>query len=276
MKGRFLYLLFCIGWMACEKGAEIELPNPDPKMALSCFLSPGLPVQVYLQSVEPLFSDIPTQSPSPILNAAIFFSNGSDTVQLNLKFGENFYEELGSKIPVIAGNSYYIWASAPLFPSVSSSCTVPRNYVDSFLVKYEGANNGDDSTFQLSMDWLDISNEDNYYRVRAENVDSLIGGGYEGRVFSFSTSYFNDIGKEGDIIQTGIGSYSTVTGKVRSRWITALLITCDVNYFRYHLSVEEAVNGNPFVQPSSLFSNVTGGVGCFGAYLQHTAKIQVF
>lgn len=245
-------------------------------MGLTCFLSPGQPIQVYLQRVEPLFSQATFRLPLLILDADMFMSNGFDTVRLTAKSGEKFYVDTSASLQVSAGSSYYIWASSPQLPSVSASCTVPKNYVDTFLIIYGVGSNGSDSTYQLSFDWNDIPGEANYYRIMAENTDSLANGGAEGTSFFFTTNYYNDIGRDGQRIQTGIGSYFTIPGDVSSRTITTRLVTCDVNYFRYHLSIEEAVNGNPFVQPSSLFSNVTGGVGCFGAYFHHTYQKRVF
>ncbi len=269
-------MAFALLWMSCERDAEIPLPESDPKMGLACFLSPGQPIQVYLQRVEPLFSKNPSQNALPILDAKMFFSNGFDTIQLTVKSGEQFYIDTSMSMPIKAGKSYYIWAETPLLPSVFASCTVPKNYIDTFLINYGAGSNGADSTYQISLDWMDIPGENNYYRVRAESIDSLKNGGFDGSSFSFTTHYYSDVGRDAQLIQTGIGSYSSVPGQVRSRHITAQLVTCDVNYFRYHLSIEEVVNGNPFVQPSSLFSNVTGGVGCFGAYIQHTYKMKVF
>jgi len=271
----YMMLMFALVWMSCERDARIDLPQADPTIALTCFLSPGAPIQVSIQRVQPLFSDNGTPKQTAILDASVFFSNGSDTVQLSLKSGEEFYIDNSATMDIVAGSAYYIWASAPLLPSVWSSCTVPENYIDSFLINYTGAT-GADIRLQLSMDWQDIPGEDNYYRVFAKYEDSLIGGGYQGNEFEFITRYYSDVGRDGQFIQTGIGSYPSTGNQVTSRWINASLITCDINYFRYHLSIEEAVSGGPFIQQASLFSNVSGGVGCFGAYMPHTYKTKVF
>ena len=47
--------------------------------------------------------------------------------------------------------------------------------------------------------------------------------------------------------------------------VTATLYHTDLAYFRFRQSVRDArqANGNPFAQPSAIFSNVQGGVGIF-------------
>ena len=47
--------------------------------------------------------------------------------------------------------------------------------------------------------------------------------------------------------------------------VTATLYHIDLDYFRFRQSVRDArgANGNPFAQPSAIYSNVQGGVGIF-------------
>lgn len=41
----------------------------------------------------------------------------------------------------------------------------------------------------------------------------------------------------------------------------------DEHYFKYHRSVQtRGDSDNPFVEPSLIYTNVEGGLGCFGAY----------
>ena len=51
----------------------------------------------------------------------------------------------------------------------------------------------------------------------------------------------------------------------RGDTVTATLYHTDAAYFRFRQSVRDArgANGNPFGQPSAIFSNVQGGIGIF-------------
>ncbi|MHB1279038.1 MAG: DUF4249 domain-containing protein [Bacteroidia bacterium] len=276
MKAVWTLLSICVLCVSCERDADIPLPKTDPKLGLFCFLSPNQPIEVVLVRVIPLFGSSGSTGPEYVLNAQVWISNGSDTSLLERKVGEDFYTETSPKVLIEQGKPYWIWAEAPGLPAVSASCTVPPDLAAGLHVNHYGSVQESDSVFHLSMIWQDIPGEENYYRIYAENIDSLSNGTTSTDVYSFNTRYYSDFGSDGETLQSGIGTYSRNPVNVESRWIFANLITCESNYYRYHLSVETNVDGNPLLGPSSLFSNVTGGVGCFGAYLLHTDKIRIF
>lgn len=274
---RILFILLITGlfWSSCERDSDIPLPQSDPKIALTGFLSPGQPVQITLVKVIPLFSGQPVTSPNFLSNGEVYFSDGSDTIQLVLSSNNNFYEEGANKIPVVQGKTYYVWASVPTLPSVSASCTVPDSCVKNFQLSHYSAYTGSDTSYYASMVWDDIEGQENFYRVYAQRIDSFVAlaSTYS---YTFNTSYYNDFGRDGEEMQTSVGQLELGNDKTRHRYIHAGLLTCDENYFRYHLSIETIGGDDPFVTPVSLYSNVVGGVGCFGAYQLYTDIFKVF
>lgn len=45
------------------------------------------------------------------------------------------------------------------------------------------------------------------------------------------------------------------------------LLNIDFNYYTYHKTLDNGNNdGNPFMEPTLTFTNIKGGLGCFGAY----------
>lgn len=276
MKAVWILLLISLVSVSCERDADIPLPKTDPKLGLFCFISPNEAIEVVLVRVNPLFGVPAGTGPDYILNAQIWISNGVDTSVLVRMPGEDFYGEASPKLTIERGKDYWIWAEAPGLPAVSASCSVPLSEAGSLKVSHYGSIQGSDSMFHLSVIWQDIPGQENYYRIYAENIDSLVGNTRISDVYQFNTLYYSDYGNNGKVLQSGIGTYSRNPTNVQSRWILANLITCETNYYRYHLSIETNVDGNPLIGPSSLYSNVEGGVGCFGAYLLHTDKIRIF
>lgn len=276
MKAIWSILLLSILCFSCERDADIPLPKTDPKLGLFCFLSPGKRIEVILVRVNPLFGSSGSSGPDYILNATVKISDGTDTSELKPDGADNFYIEVTPKMTITAGRYYSIWAEVSGLPSVSASCTVPIQKANSMSVNHYGSVQQGDSMFHLSMIWNDIPGQENYYRIYAENIDSLAGNIITSDVYGFNTLYYSDFGSDGEVLQSGIGIYSRNPTNVRSRWILANLVTCETHYYRYHLSVESNIDGNPVLGPSSLYSNVNGGVGCFGAYLLHTDKIRIF
>lgn len=276
MKAVWILILLSILGVSCERDADIPLPKTDPKLGLFCFLTPNEAIEVVVVRVNPLYVSSGSGGADYVRDAQIWISNGADTSALVQLAGQDFYVEAVPKLIIERGKSYWIWAEAPGLPEVSASCTVPLSQAGSLQVSHYGSIQEGDSQFHLSMIWQDIPGQENYYRIYAENIDSVNGNFTTKDVYSFNTRYYSDFGSDAETLQSGIGTYSRNPVNVESRWIFANLITCESNYYRYHLSVETNVDGNPLIGPSSLFSNVVGGVGCFGAYLQHTDKIRIF
>jgi hypothetical protein len=276
MKAIWILFFVSLVCFSCERDADIPLPKTDPKLGLFCFLSPGQPIEAVLVRVNPLFGSSGAGTPTYILDAIVKITDGTDTSELKPQAGDNYYKQVIPNMAITAGRIYKIWAEAPGLPAVSASCTVPDQKAGSMSVNHYGSVQNGDSTFHLSMIWNDLPGRENFYRIFAENIDSLFGGGRTSDVYSFYTRYYTDFASDGQVLQSGIGTYDRNPSGVESRWILANLITCETHYYRYHLSIETNENGNPLLGPSSLYSNVNGGVGCFGAYLQHTDKIRIF
>jgi hypothetical protein len=57
----------------------------------------------------------------------------------------------------------------------------------------------------------------------------------------------------------------------------ASVLHTDVHYYRYHASVRRAgqSRANPFAEPVLVYSNVTGGLGVFGAYTRTTTSVRI-
>ena len=94
--------------------------------------------------------------------------------------------------------------------------------------------------------------------------------------YNFASEFYSDLGQDGKRMISGVGEFSATTILPGHRWMSNYLITCDVNYYRYHLSLESFTDVNLFNQASSVYSNVKDGAGCFGAYMQHTYLKEVF
>jgi hypothetical protein len=49
--------------------------------------------------------------------------------------------------------------------------------------------------------------------------------------------------------------------------VGAFLISGNEDYINYHKDLQRFQDLNPFSEPTINFSNIKGGIGCFGAYL---------
>lgn len=267
MKKLLIFGLFVLLISACEQEAEIPIPETEPKMALACFLSPDRPIQAVLTRVNPLFVQNNMPGPDFIDDAKVYIIHDEDTAFLTYN-SANFYEALSSPFSIQQGETYQLGASAPGLPNIYATCKVPIDSASGFDLLFSAAKQNEDSVFKLQLAWNDVPNEPSYYRVSASMVDSSVSGTVRNYSFVFPTGFYTDLNYDNQIIFSGTGSFVANPLQVVSRKTQAYLLTCDVNYYRYHLSLETNARGNPFQEPISLFSNVVGGVGCFGAYIQ--------
>jgi hypothetical protein len=273
---RFAHIaLLCFFLASCERDADIALPESKPKMSLACFISPNQPIQATLIPVIPVFGAQPGSKKELIPNATIGITDGIDTAFMVL-VNQSHYEVPSGALAIQAGKKYTLFAKADGFPGITASCTVPTLLPSNLQLTYSALNRAEDSLYTVQLNWLDPLAEDNYYRVEASTTDSLVSGAVRTYDYLFPTHFYSDLLHPGEAIQSGTGSYASLPRFVGKRWVLAQLITCDVNYYRYHLSLESVAKGNPFQEPVSLYSNVDGGVGCFGAYYITTETKRIF
>lgn len=275
MKRLLSILLMALMLYSCEQEADIPIPETEPKIALACFLSPEKPIQAVLTRVNPLFGQQPIPGPDFIEDAIVFIIHNEDTAVLTYNIG-NFYEALSSPFVIKKGETYRINASAPGLPNIYAECKVPIDTATDFDLMFTSAKQNEDSVFKIQLAWNDVPNEQSFYRVSASMIDSTNVGAIRNYSFTFPTGFYTDLNHDNQLIFSGTGSFVANPNQVLTRKAKAFLITCDVNYYRYHLSLETNAKGNPFQEPISLYSNVVGGVGCFGAYIEVQREERIF
>jgi hypothetical protein len=242
---------------------------------------------------------------SNVVSNAIVTLESSKKKSVNLRFDkeEQIYTVSTALYQIEAGETYTLKVSSN-GRVAQATCTVPANraliksYVlDStsqidFGIERKG--------YKLKMKWDDIAKELNSYRVRAyaefEYLEPLeVSNGkviYQLNIsktpaswnnqFTDEAAYINDQNLDGKSLQSPLGlllpnvfsrrivlngvKYEAKITQKKPK-ITMELLTLDTNYKQYHLSIlkHENAEGNPFAEPYSVFSNVKGGLGCFGA-----------
>lgn len=254
---------------ACEKEANIKLPVQEPKLAVSCFISPGdsaVVVTVYLS--EPVFAE---QVNTLVSNATLTLSNGITSINIPYNNNSGNYQASLAVFPIMHNSTYYLTVVDATGRRVSSQTTVPSASNPAYDVSQTATTDPyDNITYQVNCTVHDISGEENYYRVNAASVyysasvmDTSIY--MEGR-----TVYLNDRSKDGTDMNAGIQVYSygndLDTASYRARRV--IVVKGNKDYYNFHNSVSTAEfsNGNPFAEPVIIYSNIEGGYGCFGAF----------
>src|SRR6185312_12455500 len=112
MKKIILISILGILISSCVKKATIDLPSPETKLVITCFLSPGTPITAVVRTSAPKFASDTIRS-SDVTNASVVINDGSTSVVLTYDPNENYYVAQPADYPVTGGKTYRITVTTP-------------------------------------------------------------------------------------------------------------------------------------------------------------------
>lgn len=285
----------------CEKDANVNVPIVNPKLVVQSYISPqDTLLKVYVSKTTPVFSkkyfDQNGSLIDQITNAAVTLSNGNKSIKLEYgefnkfpQYYENGFAYLADAklFPIVAGESYTLKVSTPDGMQAEATCTVPQYVPDIPNLKLDSVLINDTYNrgfkyfeYSITFSIKDIPSIPNYYKVAGDVVYSRFNE-YDGEYYEeISPIYFieNDILTDqskdgGDIIVKGqLPFYHTSEGvQPRPYTIRASVLNVDQHYFKYHQTIRATGSDNPFQEPVIMYSNITGGLGVFGAFNKTSA-----
>ncbi|OZI05650.1 hypothetical protein BWI93_24780 [Siphonobacter sp. BAB-5385] len=271
-----LLFLSLIGCLACEQEVDSVLIPYERKLVLECYLNPNDQViQVTLRSNQPMLG---TDSGAFIRNAVVQLSNGQRTVTLPPR--SDVYRITTRQMPLVAGATYTLTASAPDFPRLEASCTLPAaangfswrdeglSYIQrplsvtvyrSYTLLWNGAVAVEPQYFAIGRQWAFSDS------TAVSGRDTVING-LETRWDYFKTG--EELRLNSPTVRAYLGRVSSRDSVLRSPRSTDLLILqCDRNAYEFlKASALQLQNGNnPFAEPTLIPSSVKNGLGVFGA-----------
>lgn len=238
---------------------------------------------------------------SIIENASVILSNSrQQSIHIPYIKNEATYILDARRFPIEAGETYTIKAQTPM-GTVEATCTVPKENV--IITDYKIDTTSEEyfnqqlKLFNVNFDWKDTPSQTNYYTMRAsistkmlltpinanKNLESIE------KVLKYTgfwdeenrqTQYQSDINRDGTVFSTPNGVIrlgneavfengdryrATFAGEKSA--VSLEVFTTDKNYYDYHRAVRinNRQNGNPFVEPVPIPSNIKNGLGCFAA-----------
>ncbi|WP_353721012.1 DUF4249 domain-containing protein [Dyadobacter sp. 676] len=296
------FVLILVALTSCETLVSdipaSRLPKATSKLVVHSFISPQNDrINVAVTESVPLFSDTDTKE-DVIKTAMVRISDGSNEIILPFDPNSQLYSIDQSRFPIVASKTYSLHVSDGN-RDVRATCTVPRNapVIKSYII--DTTTNSlftrRDTSLTLKMTWQDIPNDTNYYRVRAvaeveyDVPDPGVKGKRIRNRFDFSwdetsgrSEWQSDRNLDGSLFSSPTGKVFMPTfspiqtqdtapkpfySKCRLVSVTMMVYNSDVNYFKYHRSLQQRIDTeNPFTEPSVIYNNIEGGLGCFGAY----------
>lgn len=266
MKKTFLFSALVLFFAACEKVADIKLPQTPPMMAVFGFVEQGKEVQVKLEKVVPIFGKT-KEEPVPISGALVVVREGANSYILTEDLGIPGTYTFNGGFQGEAGKSYDLEVKMAGFPDLKASCQVPE-YVPAWVShKYVAVPDPDgytDSVRRIGYTWPDRQGTKDYYRF---NAIAKFNGNIETYV-QFVDQNMADDSKDGEALYTGLGTFwqNTMGMPGNSLDVNFELMILDVHAFKYMRTFDAAYynDGNPFAEPVIMYTNVEGGIGVFG------------
>ncbi|TAF35467.1 MAG: DUF4249 domain-containing protein [Cytophagales bacterium] len=267
----FSLLLSLLG---CESTVtNVEIPEVESKLVITSFISPEEDsITAELYESRPIFDPNSTANErQPISNATVTLSNGIESVNLVYDRTLERYQISAAEFKIEGGRTYSITASTPDGRKVKATCSVPSGLVAVPSLKMDSSFNSRDQfmRYRLKFSWLDLPEKGNLYRVAAARygLDEDSGGlirYVQSIAIEDGLPYLDDETNNGN-------PFSRIVVEDRTRGerpvtIEFLILHTDSHYYRYHFGLFNYTSGNPFAEPTLVYTNVENGLGCFGAY----------
>ncbi|HYG53499.1 MAG TPA: DUF4249 domain-containing protein [Flavobacteriales bacterium] len=278
----FLYtILVAFLFSSCEKDANIPVPEEDPKLVVYSYISPSdTLVRVSVSQSVPIFGNNNTGETVPVTNATVVISSPAGSHTLTYDPYLEQYSIHGDSIHVTAGQTYSLTVSAPGFETVSASTTVPQLNNFNFQVNETAAHpvsvyNGNTIPrwYSYNIRFTHFNNSD-YYRVIPAYYK--VYPGYPDSLENEYGALLYDYNKvSGGMITDNIDVYTDIVSEPHPDpyGVKLHLVISTQDYHKFHSSLQNYSYGDPFAEPSLIYTNMTNGYGIFAGYLQETVQI---
>ncbi|PWJ54536.1 uncharacterized protein DUF4249 [Dyadobacter jejuensis] len=294
--GLLLFLL--VGLSSCESLINdvdpSKLPDRSSKLVVESYIAPEKEkIEVVVSRSQTIYG--PTDyNFTPISNAVVTLTDGTSAIDIPYSAEDERYIVSASTYPIHPGTQYYLTVSTEQ-ETVSATTTVPleKTAVSSYsfdsLYHYKVAG---DTALRIRSSFKDIPGQANYYicrgyievelnelvwdettegynlQRRRKKVSLRYDDGINNRLFQTDANLDGLTLKSPNFIYRIPSSSPDDPNAPQVKLIRIHLETLNIekNYYQFHQTKYQNLNNNPFTEPTIVFSNIEGGLGCFGAY----------
>ncbi|HLO92585.1 MAG TPA: DUF4249 domain-containing protein [Lentimicrobium sp.] len=272
----FLILLVTF-LQSCESMvSDVDAPSSPPKLVVTSFISSNMPyISVNVYKTRPLYStSYNTDIYPPVKTAIVILSDGNNTVTLPYDEESMCYRIRQTEMEISKGKTYYLKVTDGDLHA-EAECTVPSISLPEFEVVNIDTTIDEDYgqiSYHANLRFKDSIGEGQFYHV---TVSSVFKGDI-GTVptiyeigFSRGEPFVSDKGRDGNYFTYTTNDIYLDPGQ-GLELVLSIGIT-DENYYNYHKAIYDFQDDNPFAEPSPIYSNIKGGLGVFGSYVQQVS-----
>lgn len=244
-----------------EKEVEIEIPQYDRELVAECFMEVGKPFRLLVSESVGFFEGADT----PVITGAqVIISHGSvrDTLTEGVYVDPEGFKIFNFNsqflVPADYNTEYSLSVKVPDGREITGTTRVmPKVDLAPMTATFNA-----DSMASVTVRWADIAGQKNYYRIAM----------FKGKVYETNPdneeSLWLDFTLDDRIGDGEMFTIATLFDFKSGDTIISRLYHISYDYWSYLNSLDDAVssNGNPFAQPGTIHSTVTGGIGAFTGY----------
>lgn len=265
---------------SCESDATVDIPETKPKLVVASFISPqDTQVVVRVKRSRPIFQSYDVNTSASVANAAVTITDGNTTIQLNYNSTDEYYGVSATLFPITAGTTYTLTVTTPEGESATAKTTVPGAAPASINLPFTYVLE-DSSSFQVTRrytfdaEWPDFSGQTDRYRVVPIRLMVNSNNPADTAQLISAEALLTDENNDGGTIRSKIETWTyEYLGSDTTVAYDFYLMRCSPEYYLYHESLFNYNSGDPFSEPSLIYTNITGGLGVFGSYQQMKKRV---
>lgn len=274
-------MLIPLLFTSCRKDAtNIRLPDFSQELVINSFISADNPItDVTISSAQKVFGDLSDRQ--SLGNLTAFISDETKRIELAITESDTTDPifKFSSKDMIIKdGNTYFLSVISDKGLTAEASCTVPikRDFkieVDTIQKLSNDPYYGQLATIIIKINITDYPGENNYYRVlySFQSYSNALVNYFGSGITDKGDIMYNDKGRDGE--KFVLRSLEPVSMAINapyspdSSFLKIYLLNTNKAYYDFHQSLLNYSYGDqPFTEPSTVYSNVIGGLGIFAAY----------
>ncbi len=299
-----IFLFVTMGFTSCRdffvsEVENIKFPGSESQLVVNIFISPqDSVIRVFVERSIPYVrkSNVATE---PVGNTARVYiaAENTDYLQLSYDFDYKHYRISTRDFPVVENKKYRIRIETPKGEFARAECIIPAFRISDFEFSdlvYQQDQWGNN---MAQFDWkfrANAASGSQFFRTGAYNVHyDVFSDGKGGKTiigpqimelwvdkgitlfadekrgtYSFRAQYHGNPGSN-KTFSARLASSNEGNSIVSVDSIFVYVIESDMNYYRYHKSINDYFyygDDFPFSESVHIFTNIEGGLGIFGGY----------
>ena len=269
-----LYIAFAIliSIASCTTDAtNVEVPNTAPKISVSCFISDDIDtISADIYWSDPVFTN--SSRPEFPSDMDVRISNGSTEAVLSYNLNNGRYEIPVTQFPLVAGQTYSLVVKASDGTTVNASTYIPTvppvvtNSSATITLQSQDGFEGGNYLLTFKNTLANASEAFEYYRLSHYIRFQDVVNGYDYSGF-YGSTYINEDALNNNALYSefNVQYYDFALDQNQITCVTYIM-NCTEEYYRFHQTLENQSPGDPFSEPTLVYSNVENGLGVFAGY----------